>query len=167
MKKWIFLGLAMVTILPVFSWQEFHSLVGKCKISFPNAPHHSKQSLSLSEDVTYYSYISAENNQRLFMMMIAVFPKEVHEDEVVPSLEGFLNGMLGNTHSTELKFVDLVEEKFGKAMEFLIQSDQTSFRGRVFITKDKLYLLAFESNEVPFQEDNYAKFISSFSFIEE
>src|SRR5689334_6957866 len=72
------------------SWQEFHAVAGKCRVSFPSNPEHVSQRLTTPEigyDLRYDAYISSMDKQTVFMLLVAQYPEYVDQTYAQMSLE--------------------------------------------------------------------------------
>src|SRR5438046_61472 len=59
------------------SWKEFHSVAGKCTVTFPDVPEHVSENLRMPEgnyELKYDAYISSMDQQTVFMLLIAQYP---------------------------------------------------------------------------------------------
>jgi hypothetical protein len=151
------------------SWKKFHSVQGKCKVAFPQAPEHVKQIMTLEEDkydMQYDVYVATEGNKEaVYMVLIAQYPPYVNESCAELSLECFLNGILTQHPSNELVFADLVEIDGKKGMDFFIKSKGMFFKGRALMSGSNLYLIAMECEEALYKENKFTYFINSFEFV--
>ncbi len=147
------------------NWQEFHSVVGKCKMHFPAYPEHVSEKLSMPGDeyeLRYDAYISSMDQQAVFMLLIAQYPEFVDESYAQMSLEGFLNGVLSHNPSNQLIFADLVLVEGHSALDFFIRTGGVYFKGRALMVKNSLYLMAMECEVQTYDEGHYNHFIDSF-----
>lgn len=147
-------------------WKKFHSVSGKCLVSFPGTPEHVKQTMSLEDDeydMQYDVYVSTEQNkQAVYMVLIAQYPPYVNESYAELSLESFLNGILTQHPNNQLVHADLTEVQGHKAMDFFIKTKGVFFKGRAIMAGSNLYLLAMECEGENFKENQFKYFIDSF-----
>lgn len=152
----------------VSTWKKFHSVSGKCMVSFPGVPEHVKQTMNLEDDeynMQYDVYVSTEQNkQAVYMVLIAQYPPYVNESYAELSLESFLNGILTQHPNNQLVFADLTEVQGHKAMDFFIKTKGVFFKGRAIMSGSNLYLLAMECEGDNFKEGEFKYFINSFEF---
>lgn len=150
----------------VLQWKKFHSVPGKCKISFPQTPEHVKQVMTLKEDncdMQYDVYVSTEQNKdAVYMVLIAQYPSYVNESCAELSLECFLNGILTQHPDNELVFADLIDHQGHKGMDFFIKTKGLFFKGRAVMSGSNLYLVAMECEEKLYKEHRFTYFINSF-----
>lgn len=149
----------------VNNWQEFHSVPGNCKLSFPAYPEHVSEKMSLSDegyDLIYDAYISSLDKQTVFMLLVAQYPEFVDESYAQMSLEGFLNGILNHNPSNQLIFADLVLIEGHSGLDFFIRTGNVYFKGRAIMVKNNLYLMAMECAIQTYDEAHYNHFINSF-----
>jgi len=146
-------------------WTEFHSVVGKCTMLFPASPEHMSEVMSIPEegyDLKYDVYISTEDKKTVFMLLIAQYPEFVDETYAQISLEGFLNGILNHNPGNQLIFADLLLVDGHEALDFFIRTGGVYFKGRAFMVKNSLYLMAMECEVQTYDESVYALFVNSF-----
>ncbi|PCI96139.1 hypothetical protein COB11_00225 [Candidatus Aerophobetes bacterium] len=148
------------------SWKKFHSVTGKCVVSFPGTPEHVKQTMNLEDDeynMQYDVYVATEQDkQAVYMVLIAQYPPYVNESYAELSLESFLNGILTQHPNNQLVFADLTEVQGHKAMDFFIKTKGVFFKGRAIMAGSNLYLLAMECEGENFKENQFKYFIDSF-----
>lgn len=147
------------------SWTEFHSVVGKCTMLFPAYPEHMSEIMSVPDegyDLKYDAYISSEDKKTVFMLLIAQYPDFVDESYAQMSLEGFLNGILSHNPGNQLIFADLLLVDGHEALDFFIRTGGVYFKGRAFMIKNSLYLMAMECEVQTYNEGNYTLFVNSF-----
>lgn len=146
-------------------WKEFHSIAGKCSMSFPDYPEHVSEQFRMEEggySLSYDAYISSADQKKVFMLLIAQYPDFVDESLAQMSLEQFLNGILNHHPSNQLLFADLRLVEGREALEFLIRSGSVYFKGRALMIKNSLYLMAMECEMQHFDEGSFALFADSF-----
>lgn len=146
-------------------WQEFHSVVGKCKMKFPNHPEHVSENMAMPEegyDLRYDAYISSVDQKSVFMLLIAQYPDFVDETYAQMSLESFLNGILSHNPGNQLIFADLLLVNGREALDFFIRTGSVFFKGRAMMVKNSLYLMAMECEMQHYDEDTFKAFINSF-----
>ncbi|MCH9630677.1 MAG: hypothetical protein S4CHLAM37_06810 [Chlamydiia bacterium] len=148
------------------SWKKFHSVSGKCMVSFPGTPEHVKQTMNLEDEehnMQYDVYVATEQDkQAVYMVLIAQYPPYVNESYAELSLESFLNGILTQHPNNQLVFADLTEVQGHKAMDFFIKTKGVYFKGRAIMAGSNLYLLAMECEGDNFKENQFKYFIESF-----
>ena len=153
----------------VLQWKKFHSVPGKCKVSFPQNPEHVKQVMTLKEDncdMQYDVYVSTEQNKdAVYLVLIAQYPDYVNESCAELSLECFLNGILTQHPDNELIFADLIEIQGHKGMDFFIKTKGLFFKGRAVMSGSNLYLIAMECEEKLYKEHRFNFFINSFELV--
>ncbi len=153
----------------LLSWKKFHSVPGKCKVSFPAMPEHVKQVMTLEEDqydMQYDVYVATEvNREAVYMVLIAQYPPYVNESCAELSLECFLNGILTQHPNNELVFADLIELDGHKGMDFFIKTKGMFFKGRAVMSGSNLYLIAMECEENFYKDHRFNYFINSFEFV--
>lgn len=146
-------------------WKEFHSQIGRCRVSFPSAPEHVSQRLTTPEigyDLKYDAYISSLEKQAVFMLLVAQYPDYVDQTYAQMSLEAFLNGILTYNPENQLIFADLLLVNGHEALDFFIRAGGIYFKGRALMVKNSLYLMAMECDVKLYDEQNYNKFVDSF-----
>jgi hypothetical protein len=151
--------------LPVMGWKEFHSGPGNCSMMFPADPEHISEKMAMPEEgfeLKYDAYISAAEQQTVFMLLIAQYPEFVDETYAQMSLEGFLNGILTHNPSNQLLFADLLLVDGHEALDFFIRTGNVYFKGRAVMVKNSLYLMAMECEIPSYDEVRYKHFVNSF-----
>jgi len=152
------------------SWKEFHSVTGKCTMAFPDVPEHVSEKMAMPEEgyeLKYDAYISALDQQTVFMLLIAQYPEFVDESYAQMSLEGFLNGILTHNPGNQLIFADLLLVDGHEALDFFIRTGNVYFKGRALMVKNSLYLMAMECEIQNYDEIHFKQFINSFKLSEE
>jgi len=150
-----------------YNWKEFHSVVGKCTLMFPNAPEHISEKMNIPEegyDLSYDAYISSQDKKSVYMLLIAQYPEFVDQSLAQASLEGFLNGILANNPGNQLLFADMLLIEGKPALDFFIRTGGIYFKGRAIMVKNQLYLMAMECGVQDYDEARYNYFVSSFKF---
>ncbi len=152
----------------LIEWKEFHSVAGKCRVSFPSNPEHVSQKLTTPEigyDLRYDAYISSLDKQTVFMLLVAQYPDYVDQTYAQMSLEAFLNGILTYNPENQLIFADLLLVNGHEALDFFIRAGGVYFKGRALMVKNSLYLIAMECDVQIYDETNYNKFVDSFKLV--
>jgi hypothetical protein len=147
------------------NWQEFRTVCGKCKMKFPKNPDHLSEKMRLAQegfDLKYDAYISAADQQTIYLLLIAQYPAFVDESYAKMSLESFLNGILTHNPSNQLIFADLTVVDGHEALDFFIRTGAVYFKGRALMVKNSLYLMAMECEVQSYDEANYNTFVGSF-----
>mgnify|MGYP000202101181 CR=1 FL=1 len=183
MKKWScdilrigFLGACMCLASPLgFSadakntdlsanWHKVASKQGNCTVKFPSSAERVSEKMKIDEvtEMQYEAYVSASNEDTVFMMLVAQYPDFVDEDFAQMSLEAFLNGILSHGAEAQLLFADLVLVQGYEGLDFFIRTGPNFFKGRVLMVKSQLYLLAMECKVSEYDEKGYEAFVNSF-----
>ena len=155
---------APVTATPI-GWKEFHSHTGNCSMMFPVEPEHISEKMAMPNEgfeLKYDAYISAADQQTVFMLLIAQYPEFVDESYAQMSLEGFLNGILTHNPSNQLLFADLLLVDGHEALDFFIRTGNVYFKGRAVMVKNSMYLMAMECEIPKYDEVRYKHFVNSF-----
>ncbi|MCH9625663.1 MAG: hypothetical protein S4CHLAM123_08410 [Chlamydiales bacterium] len=149
------------------NWKEFYSTVGRCSLKFPTPPEHISEKMSVPEegyDLKYDAYISPQNKESVYMLLIAQYPEFVDQSLAQASLEGFLNGILANNPQNQLLFADMLLVEGNPALDFFIRTKNVYFKGRAIMVKNQLYLMAMECQVQNYDEAGYNFFVKSFKF---
>jgi hypothetical protein len=152
------------TVLPV-GWKEFHATTGNCSMIFPADPEHISEKMVMPDEgfeLNYDAYISAADQQTVFMLLVAQYPEFVDETYAQMSLEGFLNGILTHNPSNQLLFADLLLVNGHEALDFFIRTGNVYFKGRAVMVRNSLYLMAMECEIPHYDEARYNQFVESF-----
>ena len=132
---------------------------------FPVEPEHISEKMAMPDQnfqLTYDAYISAADQQTVFMLLIAQYPDFVDESYAQMSLEGFLNGILTHNPSNQLLFADLLLVDGHEALDFFIRTGNVYFKGRAVMVKNSMYLMAMECEIPNYDEVRYKHFVESF-----
>jgi hypothetical protein len=113
-------------------------------------------------ELKYDAYISAADEQTVFMLLVAQYPDFVDEAFAQMSLEGFLNGILTHNPGNQLLFADLILVDGHEGLDFFIRSGKVYFKGRAVMIKNSLYLMAMECEIPHYDEARYNNFVESF-----
>jgi len=147
------------------NWQEFRTVCGKCKMKFPKNPDHLSEKMRLAQegyDLKYDAYISAADQQTIYLLLIAQYPEFVDQSYAKMSLESFLNGILTHNPNNQLIFADLSLVDGHEALDFFIRTGGVYFKGRALMVKNSLYLMAMECEVQNYDEASYNTFVTSF-----
>ena len=158
-----------VPVIPV-GWKEFHSTPGNCSMIFPADPEHISEKMMMPDEgfeLNYDAYISAADQQTIFMLLVAQYPDFVDETYAQMSLEGFLNGILTHNPGNQLLFADLILVNGHEALDFFIRTGNVYFKGRAVMVKNSLYLMAMECEIPSYDEAHFKHFVNSFKLVEE
>jgi len=148
------------------SWKEFQCESGKCSVAFPTDPKHMQEQFELPKSkarVTYDAYVSSNNPQTVYMMLIANYPVAISPEYQRISLEGFINGLV--QQGGQIIFANLLEIPNATGVEFFIQNGNVYFKGKAIMKGKKLYLIAMESLDTQYKDSLYHQFIESFRFM--
>jgi hypothetical protein len=151
-------------ITPV-GWKEYHATAGNCSLFLPAEPEHISEKMAMAEEgfeLKYDAYISAADQQTVFMLLVAQYPEFVDEAYAQMSLEGFLNGILTHNPGNQLLFADLLLVDGHEALDFFIRTGNVYFKGRAVMVKNSLYLMAMECEIPHYDEARYKNFVDSF-----
>jgi len=156
---------SLKTAVAPIGWKEFHSKPGNCSMMFPVEPEHISEKMAMPDQnfqLTYDAYISAADQQTVFMLLVAQYPDFVDESYAQMSLEGFLNGILTHNPSNQLLFADLLLVDGHEALDFFIRTGNVYFKGRAVMVKNSMYLMAMECEIPNYDEVHYKHFVESF-----
>lgn len=146
-------------------WKEYHAKAGNCSLFLPTEPEHISEKMAMPDEgfeLKYDAYISAADQQAVFMLLVAQYPEFVDEAYAQMSLEGFLNGILTHNPGNQLLFADLLLVDGHEALDFFIRTGNVYFKGRAVMVKNSLYLMAMECEIPNYDEVRYKSFIESF-----
>ncbi len=167
MKKLIYIFLLFISSqLFAAEWIDFYSVEGKCKINFPQKPHHVEQMIPIEESNLYLKYdvyLTHMEEGSIYMMVIAQYPTDIDPKNHRASLEGFINGIMNHKNKNKLISADFFEFQGHNALDFHVERLNRSFKGRAMIVANRLYLLAMEADDNSNLDINYKKYIESFA----
>lgn len=150
------------------SWNQIYAKSGECAISFPVPPQLVQQSLKLSESgerLNYDVYLAPFEDKGVFLLLVATYPHALAGGHEVAGLEGLLKGIVGHHADNALVYSKLIDLNGRPAMDFLVQSGKSYFRGQALMVGNKLFLIAMEGRKGTMEEGTFAKFVKSFSLL--
>ena len=127
-----------------------------------------QQSLKLSESghrLNYDIYLAPFEDKGVFLLLIATYPMPLSGGQEVMGLEGLLKGIVGHSPDNSLVFADLVEYNGHHAVNFLVQSGKSYFRGQALMVGNKLFLVAMEGKKGTMEEKIFTRFLKSFQLL--
>jgi len=148
------------------SWKAITAKTGDCRISFPSVPKLIQQSLKVSEQghkLSYDVYLAPLTEQSLCLLLVATYPFPLKGGHELAGIEGLLNGILGQNPDNKLLFANVIDHSGHKAVDFMVQSSTSYFRGQALMVGNKLYLLAIEGKAGALDEKSFNKFAGSFA----
>jgi hypothetical protein len=149
-------------------WKQIYSRTGDCRISFPSVPKMIQQALTVTEEgdkLTYDVYLAPLNEKALCLLLVAVYPFPLKSGQELAGIEGLLNGIVGHHPENKLVFAKVIDKKGHPAVDFLVQSPMSYFRGQAMMKGNKLYLIAIEGRKGEINEEAFLKFSQSFSLV--
>jgi hypothetical protein len=149
-------------------WQDFMSVVGEYKVSFPSSPQHVSEVVKLKDSnisIKYDAYIAQSGADSLYMVLIAQYPKSVVAKDPEEGLKAFLHGILSQSEDSELVSLEKVTIQGYTGLDFLINNQGVYLRGRAMMVDNVLYLIAMEGHQSQFSSTDYKKFMGSFQLL--
>ena len=149
-------------------WPSMKAKNGECHIAFPTAPQMIEQSLPLADGMgrlNYDIYIAPFEDKGVFMLLVATYPMPVSGGHEVAGLEGLIRGIVGHHPDNKLIFANLIETGGYPAINFLVQSGTSYFRGEALMVGNKLFLIAMEGRKADMSEKLFTKFLKSFKLL--
>ncbi len=149
-------------------WKLMQSRAGDCRIAFPAAPQVMQQAVKVSDAghmLTYDIYLAPLNDQTLCLLLVATYPMPIAKGQELNGLEGLLNGIVGHNPDNKLIFAKVTSYRDHPAVDFLVQSSNSYFRGQALMVGNKLYLIALEGHQSPLDESSFSRFVKSFSLL--
>lgn len=150
------------------SWQNVYAKSGDCLIAFPTPPQMVQQSLKLSESgqrLNYDVYLAPFEDKGVFLLLVATYPLPLSGGHEVAGLEGLLKGIVGHNPDNALVFANLIDFNGHPAINFLVQSGTSYFRGQALMVGNKLFLIAMEGRKGTMQENIFTRFAKSFQLV--
>jgi hypothetical protein len=150
------------------SWKQFFAKSGECRISFPSAPQLVQQSLRLNEAghrLNYDVYLAPFEDKGVCLLLIATYPMPLAGGHEIAGLEGLIRGIVGHNPDNKLVFADLKDFDGHPAMDFLVQSGASYFRGHALMVGNKLFLVAMEGKVKERDEKTYTQYLKSFKLL--
>ncbi|MBN1915174.1 MAG: hypothetical protein JW769_04730 [Parachlamydiales bacterium] len=163
------MGFAFIGISGVCAnnWKDFHTKEGQCRIQFPSSPQHIQQNKNGDQAVSYDVYIANDREKVIYFLLIASFPIVMNQEQKHKSLEGFFSGLLSNNPDNVLVDANLVDVQGNEGIDFQINNKDRFFQGRVVSVDRCLYLIASECNKDDFSFEDFQKYLSSFSLLQD
>ena len=149
-------------------WKEIYSKSGDCTIAFPSPPQMVQQSLKLADSgqrLNYDVYLAPFEDRGVFLLLVATYPLPLASGHEVAGLEGLLNGIVGHSAENQLVFAEMVDFGGHPAVNFLVQSGKSYFRGRALMVGNKLFLIAMEGRKGTLEEKIFSRFVKSFQLL--
>ncbi len=153
---------------PSHSWKQMTSRSKDCQIAFPSQPQVIQRALKVSEEghmLTYDIYLAPLHRDALCLLLVATYPAPMTQGNAVAGLEGLLNGILGHNPESKMTFAKVIDLKGNPAVDFLIQSPTSYFRGQALMVGSKLFLIALEGRADQFEEKVFTRFAETFSLL--
>jgi hypothetical protein len=125
-----------------------------------------QQALTVSEEgdrLTYDVYLAPLNEKALCLLLVANYPFALKNGHELAGIEGLLNGIVGHHPDNKLIFGNVIDQQGHAAIDFLVQSPSSYFRGRALMKGRKLYLIAIEGKQDELDEAAFRKFSQSFA----
>jgi len=147
MKFWLILvTLFIVPFSLAESWDQYKIAEGQCKIAFPKPPNHIKSFslLNKSENIQTDIYLSHDEGDNIFVLLIANFPRKLSKEEKKSAIEGFIQGFIHNKKSAQ---VDLLPNDDRSSYFVRIIEKSHQILGRIVMKQNRLYFQATESRE--------------------
>ncbi len=154
----------------IIAWKPVTSRTNDCQIAFPAQPQLIQQALKVSEQghmLTYDIYLAPLHRDALCLLLVATYPMPVPKGNELAGLEGLLNGILGHNPDSKVVFANVIEHAGVPAVDFLIQSSTSYFRGKTLLVGNKLFLLAIEGKAGQLDEKAFGRFSGSFALIQQ
>lgn len=146
-------------------WQKMKARSGDCSISFPSSPKMIEQSIPLPEPglkLNYDVYLSPLDDKSLCLLLVATYPYKLKKGHELAGVEGLLKGILGQHEGNKLHFAKVIKVEGHPAIDFLVQSPTSYFRGQALMVGNKLYLIAIEGRDGAHDEEAFAQLTNSF-----
>lgn len=150
------------------SWKQVFAKSGECQISFPSVPELIEQSLKVanSEDhLKYEVYLAPFEEKGVFLLMIATYPQPIPSGHEVVGLEALLRGIISHHPDNTLEYAEVLDIGGKPAINFLVQSGTSYFRGHALMAGNKLYLIAMEGYKGTLEEKIFSRFVKSFKLV--
>lgn len=150
------------------SWQEMTAKNKECLISFPSVPQLIQQVIPVADGSAklYYDlYVAPFEEKGVFLLLVATYPAPLTGGHEIAGLEGLLKGIVGHHPDNKLMYAELVQFFGMPAVNFLVQSGESYFRGQAVMVGNKLYLIAMEGAKEGMNEAVFARFLQSFKLL--
>jgi len=150
------------------AWKEFNSPIGQFRAEFPTYPNHETESIEVPNTqltLKYDSYTSEEVNGTIYIIGFTTYGFEIDTSNPENNLEDALNGMLISTQGNKLVSSNLTYFDGYRALDFLVQNNTIFLKGRGIMVGQTLYQLMVGYESKNYSENNYNKFINSFTIL--
>ncbi|MEC8306288.1 MAG: hypothetical protein VXZ72_00310 [Chlamydiota bacterium] len=143
-------------------WKEFESS-NEWHVKLPSYPKHLHQVIEVpgGESLAYDIYLSTLDRHAAYIILSADATPFLNQSHGHKGLENILNHLM-NQKKGKLISARLIEEDRDQGMDFFIDYQGIYFRGRVWLTPKKVYLLGMESNESHYPYEAFDHFVNSF-----
>lgn len=151
------------------TWKVFHSVIDQFQAAYPTYPAYKTETsnppLGSETEIKSDTYSSCPEDKKCYEVAVTSFPDNMEMQNPEHSLEAALNGSLNSIPGNKLVSSNLETRKDGlPELTFLIQNGNVFIRGKYILREHKLYQIAVLYSERSFDENDYTKFMNSFSF---
>ena len=139
---------------------------GGCKMGFPQAPKSTQQTIDLPQNggqLVYEVHQAPQEDGSYCLLLVASYPNPVMKGQELKGIEGLLRGIVEHNPDNHVAFAHLVSLADRPAVDFLIESTSSYFRGVALMVGHKLYLIAVEGRKGTLNEQAFEKFVKTFS----
>lgn len=149
-------------------WRVFNSSIGRFEAKFPSYPVTEKEVVQIPDStltINMYFFISEVDDHGAYIVGVSKYPDEVDVSVPEINLENAMNGMLISTEDNELIDSNLTDFDIYKSIDFTIENNNLEIykKGKIILADNVLYQILLIREKEHFNEDDYNKFINSFS----
>ena len=145
-------------------WKTFYPASKAFKVKFPIHPKYEKTELPIDGtnlSTHYEGYESIDSQGAIYSVSCITYPSEIAINKIEP--EKFVEDIVQSSSSNKL--ISSQNTQVGKynAIDYLVQSRVGYMKGRIVLVGQIKYLLMVSYQEESYKEEDYRRFIDSFS----
>lgn len=147
------------------AWPQMQAKHGECQISFPVTPQLIEQKVPIANSphhLSYDVYLAPFEDRGVFLLLVATYPLPVAGGHEIAGLEGLVKGIVNHHPDNRLVYAKLGEFANRPAVNFLVESGKSYFRGHAVMVGNRLFLVAMEGRAGDLQEKMFERFLKSF-----
>ena len=149
----------------VSPWRQMEAKHGECQIAFPVDPQLIEQKVPLANSphhLSYDVYLAPFEDRGVFLLLVATYPLPVPGGQEVAGLQGLVKGIVSHHADNRLVYAQMVEFANRPAVNFLVESGKSYFRGHAVMVGNRLFLVAMEGRAGDMDEKTFNRFLKSF-----
>jgi hypothetical protein len=112
--------------------------------------------------LSYDVYLAPFEDRGVFLLLVATYPLPVAGGQEIAGLEGLVRGIVNHHPENRLVYANVIEFASKPAVNFLVQSGKSYFRGHAVMVGNRLFLVAMEGKAGDLDEKTFNRFLKSF-----